>query len=156
MKQQGFTLIELMMVIAIIGTLAAIAIPAYTHYLYRAKVVEGLVLAEEAKQAVSEYYAWYGMVPANNDAVHLGATDNFAGAYVTGVQIENGAIHIAFDGKAFNTGDSLLIITLRPSFSASDSTLWQCGYAAGLANAKLSGDNRTTMPRHYLPPVCQS
>ena len=73
--QQGFTLIELMIVVAIIGILAAVAIPAYQDYTIRAQVSEGLTLAGQAKSAVSEYYSEHGAWPnGNEDNVTCGMT----------------------------------------------------------------------------------
>ena len=79
-KQQGFTLIELMIVVAIIGILAAIAIPAYQDYTIRAQVSEGLSLASGAKAAVSEYYQDRGIMPADNLSAGLATANTIAGS----------------------------------------------------------------------------
>ena len=90
-KQQGFTLIELMIVVAIIGILAAIAIPAYQDYTIRAQVSEGLNLAGGAKAAVSEYTMDTGEFPADNLEAGMSAATTISGKYVTGVDVEDGA-----------------------------------------------------------------
>src|SRR5882724_12787447 len=83
--QKGFTLIELMIVVAIIGILAAIAIPAYQDYTIRSQVTEGLSLASAVKAGVAEFYANYGSWPA--DLTALGYTSNPSGKYVTSVTV---------------------------------------------------------------------
>ncbi len=88
-KQQGFTLIELMIVVAIIGILAAIAIPAYQDYTIRAQVSEGLSLAGGAKAAVSEYTMDVGRYPTTNLLAGLSAANTIRGKYVT--QVNNNA-----------------------------------------------------------------
>src|SRR4051812_34337008 len=92
--QKGFTLIELMIVVAIIGILAAIAIPAYQDYTVRSQVTEGLNLASDMKAAVAETYAQSGQWPTNNVAV--GITGVKSGKYVGAVAINTGTIDITF------------------------------------------------------------
>ena len=86
-KQQGFTLIELMIVVAIIGILAAIAIPAYQDYTIRAQVSEGLNLSGGAKAAVTEYFQDRGAMPADNTEAGLAASGDIQGKYVSDVDV---------------------------------------------------------------------
>ena len=97
--QKGFTLIELMIVVAIIGILAAIAIPAYQDYTIRAQVTEGLNLSGPLKAAIAESYANNGTWPADMTALGL-TTTSITGKYVTAVIVTNGAITITYGNKA--------------------------------------------------------
>src|SRR5210317_2144897 len=95
-KQQGFTLIELMIVVAIIGILAAIAIPAYQDYTIRAQVSEGLNLSGGAKAAVTEFYQDRGIMPTDNTEAGIAAFGEIQGNYVSQVQVEDGIITVTY------------------------------------------------------------
>ncbi|ENX9526417.1 pilin, partial [Neisseria gonorrhoeae] len=90
--QKGFTLIELMIVIAIVGILAAVALPAYQDYTARAQVSEAILLAEGQKSAVTEYYLNHGKWPENNDSAGVASSDKIKGKYVESVTVENGVV----------------------------------------------------------------
>ncbi len=123
-KQQGFTLIELMIVVAIIGILAAIAIPAYQDYTIRAQVSEGLNLAGGAKAAVSEYTMDSGLFPSDNPEAGLSAAASINGKYVTSVTNASGLLTVAYGNSAHTT---LAAGTLQLSAATSaGSVQWIC------------------------------
>jgi type IV pilus assembly protein PilA len=165
--QKGFTLIELMIVVAIIGILAAIAIPAYQDYTIRAQVTEGLNLAGAVKAAVAEDFASEGQWPI--DLVDAGivnaanAATPPSGKYVTGVTIVNpGTIRITYGGQA-NSAIAAGLVDLRPGLSANNDVVWECGYlaVAGLnyttpgAGGNTSAARASTVLRKYLPSSCR-
>jgi type IV pilus assembly protein PilA len=156
--QKGFTLIELMIVVAIIGILAAIAIPAYQDYTIRAQVTEGLNLAADLKAAVAEEYASTGAWPALNTDV--GITNVKSGKYVTAVEIDAGTINITFGNQA-NSNLATHVLSLKPMVSANDDVIWVCGTAAvpNGAVAAASGDSgadATDVTAKYLPKTCRA
>lgn len=121
-KQQGFTLIELMIVVAIIGILAAIAIPRYQDYTKRAHVVEGLQLAGSAKMAVTEYFSSEGVWPTDNATAGLPTANQISGNAVKSVGVgTNGVITVTFNNKV--TDDATLQLT--PT-NGSGSLTWDC------------------------------
>lgn len=123
-KQQGFTLIELMIVVAIIGILAAIAIPAYRDYTVRAKVSEGLQTAAGAKAAVSETYLSTGTLPGTNTAAGLVAPTSITGNNVTSVDVNaNGAIQITYANDSAIAASTLV---MTPSTASAGSVVWNC------------------------------
>jgi type IV pilus assembly protein PilA len=130
-KQQGFTLIELMIVVAIIGILAAIAIPAYQDYTIRAQVSEGINLASGAKSAISEYFMDSGNLPSSN--AEAGLEPTITGNYVTGVVVGAGGVVTVSYGNQANTAIGGLNLTLSPVTSAG-SVAWTC--AAGTLASK--------------------
>jgi type IV pilus assembly protein PilA len=139
--QKGFTLIELMIVVAIIAILAAIAIPAYQNYLIRTQVSEGAVLTDGAKTAVAEYYSNTGKFPSTNASAGLASSTSIVGKYVTGVVAANtGLITATFGGQA-NTAISGKTFVLSPSTSGG-SIAWHC--------------HGSSVDPKYLPSSCRN
>ena len=124
--QKGFTLIDLMIVVAIIGILAAVAIPAYQDYTKRAHVAEGLNLASAAKVAVTEYYSSQGAWPADNTAAGLATATAIAGNAVKSVTVLAGVITVVYNAKVENDK----VIVLKP-LDANGSITWTCNTLAG-------------------------
>jgi type IV pilus assembly protein PilA len=151
--QKGFTLIELMIVIAIIGILAAIAIPAYQNYTIRAQVTEGLTLADGWKTAIAEYYANTGNWPAVGN---LTGTTNSIGKYESSVTVKtSGVIEITYGGQA-NAKLSGEILDLVPYTNANNDVLWQCGNATAPSGTSSGGTNSSNVSAQYLPTSCHS
>ena len=132
-KQQGFTLIELMIVVAIIGILAAIAIPAYQDYTIRAQVSEGLSLSSGAKAAVAEFFQDSGNWPSNNTEAGLGVSTTIKGKYTTGLVVTGtgsaGIITVTY-GNTANTAiaGKTLTLTSQDNIGAIE---WTCAAGSG-------------------------
>jgi type IV pilus assembly protein PilA len=145
-EQKGFTLIELMIVVAIIGILAAIAIPAYQDYTIRAQVTEGLNLASDLKASIGEVYADRGSgtgITNTSGAYGLPLPAYKAGKYVSGITVTNGAISIAYNTTVSNSKIRTSVLTLVPQPNPNSDIVWYCGGA------------NTTMPSKYLPASCR-
>ncbi|HFB3248862.1 TPA: pilin, partial [Neisseria gonorrhoeae] len=133
--QKGFTLIELMIVIAIVGILAAVALPAYQDYTARAQVSEAILLAEGQKSAVTEYYLNNGEWPENNDSAGVASSDKIKGKYVKEVKVENGVVTATMASSNVNKeiqGKKLSLWAKREDGSVK----WFCGQPVQRADAK--------------------
>ena len=136
--QQGFTLIELMIVVAIVGILAAVALPAYQDYTARAQMSEAMTLASGAKAAVTEYYGDKGKWPTANESAGLATATGIKGKYVTQVAATGGTI-VATIGTNAATGIKNKTLTLSAITNAG-SIDWKC---------KSSAEGK------YLPSTCR-
>jgi type IV pilus assembly protein PilA len=143
--QKGFTLIELMIVVAIIAILAAIAIPAYQNYLIRAQVSEGTVLTDGVKTAVAEYYSNHGGWPTDNTAAGIPTNaGSISGKYVSQVLVSGGVITATFGTTQVNSAISGDTFILSPTNNGG-SIAWTCN----------STVNVQTVPAKYLPSSCR-
>ncbi|MCV6725450.1 pilin [Neisseria meningitidis] len=157
--QKGFTLIELMIVIAIVGILAAVALPAYQDYTARAQVSEAILLAEGQKSAVTEYYLNHGIWPGDNSSAGVASSSTIKGKYVKSVEVKNGVVTAEMKSSGVNKeiqGKKLSLWAKRQDGSVK----WFCGQPVtrtaadsddvAAANGKTA-DNINTK---HLPSTC--
>ena len=160
--QKGFTLIELMIVIAIIGILAAIAIPAYQNYVVRAQVSEGASLIGGVESAVDENYANTGQWAKSNKAI--GITKAISGQYVSSVSLTNpGQITVTYSDvapQAANSSINGLTVVWTAYTSPNGDVAWECNThlaaaPATAASTPTEGTVGTAGSQSYLPTICQ-
>jgi type IV pilus assembly protein PilA len=158
--QKGFTLIELMIVIAIIGILAAIAIPAYQNYIIRSQVTEGLSLADNYETAVAEFYQNNGTFPAGVSVAGSSTTIPMPGAsvgkYVSAVTVDaSGNIKIAYGGSQASTKlPATLLLYLNVGTNTNGDVAWVCGTQVAPTGVTLNTAGTTNIPAQYLPSSC--
>ncbi|HFC8876997.1 TPA: pilin [Neisseria meningitidis] len=159
--QKGFTLIELMIVIAIVGILAAVALPAYQDYTARAQVSEAILLAEGQKSAVTEYYLNHGIWPANNNSAGVATSTDIKGKYVQKVEVAKGVITAQMASSNVNNeikGKKLSLWAKRQNGSVK----WFCGQPVQRADTATNNDavtaatdNNGKINTKHLPSTCR-
>nr|WP_101141804.1 pilin [Neisseria meningitidis] len=160
--QKGFTLIELMIVIAIVGILAAVALPAYQDYTARAQVSEAILLAEGQKSAVTEYYLNHGIWPANNNSAGVASSSTIKGKYVKEVEVNNGVVTATMLSSGVNKeiqGKKLSLWAKRQDGSVK----WFCGQPVERDKADKADDGVTAatdktagkIDTKHLPSTCR-
>lgn len=154
---QGFTLIELMVVVTIIGILSAMAIPAYQVYIQRSEMVDAFAMASEIKDKINQYHKEQLAFPLNNNIAGVPEPEQLIGNRITRVTVESGAIHIKLGNKASQPLQGK-VLTYRPAVvigSPTSPISWLCGYDEPVAGMKAVGLNKTDVDNKLLPSVCR-
>ncbi|HEZ6118092.1 TPA: pilin [Neisseria meningitidis] len=158
--QKGFTLIELMIVIAIVGILAAVALPAYQDYTARAQVSEAILLAEGQKSAVTEYYLNHGIWPGDNSSAGVATSSEIKGKYVEKVEVAKGVITATMLSTGVNKeiqGKKLSLWAKRQAGSVK----WFCGQPVTRTGTTTNNDEVTAasdnekIDTKHLPSTCR-
>lgn len=156
-KQNGFTLIELMIVVAIIGILGSMALPTYQSRIIRAQISEGVAITDHVKKGITEYYLKSHTFPADNAQAGLPKSTYLIGNYITEIEVAQGAIHVHL-GNRINAHVKGKILTFRPAVVENSPTspiAWVCGEAQAVPGMKAVGDNKTNVPPLFLEMDCR-
>lgn len=157
-KIQGFSLLELMVVLAIIAILAMVAVPSSVSATAKDQVKESLEIVEKLKVPVESFNRAMHTMPVDNAAASLPAADKLLGNYVTSIELENGAFHILFGGKAVKPlqGKMLTVRAISVVDSPVSPASWVCGYSIIPKGMEARGENRSNVPFGLLPVSCRN
>jgi type IV pilus assembly protein PilA len=157
-RRDGFTLMEMMVVVAIICILALIAMPSYLDQIVRKQIVDAVPLADIAKTPIAVSWATAQSFPHDNASAGLPPADKIVNNFISAVSVQDGAIHIAF-GNSANALIKGKILSIRAAV-VDDAPIvpvaWVCGNAAGPGKMTIKGENKTNIPAAYLPLNCRA
>jgi type IV pilus assembly protein PilA len=153
----GFSVIEMMVVVAIIGILAMIAIPSSMGRIVKEQVVAAMPLADIAKEPIAALWRATKTLPADNNETGLPASEKIVSNFVRDVEVQNGVVHMTFGNKAHpQIKDKIL--SFRPAVIEESQIVpvsWVCGNAKAPDQMKVMGENRTNVANDYLPQLCR-
>jgi type IV pilus assembly protein PilA len=157
-RRRGFTLMEMMVVVAIIAILATLAIPGNLNRRIMDEITSAVPLADIAKPPIALGWAAAQEFPADNASAGLPSADKIVNTYINAVAVQNGAIQITF-GNSANSLIAGKVLTLRPAV-VEDAPIvpitWICGNASAPDKMTIKGENKTSVPVIYLPFNCRS
>lgn len=153
----GFTAIEMMVVVAILGILAMIAIPSSLSRIVKEQIVAAMPLADVAKTPIAASWTLSKTLPADNAAAGLPSHDKVVNNFVSDVEVQNGVIHMTFGNKAHPQIKGK-ILSIRPAVIEESQLVpvtWVCGNAKAPEKMTLMGENKTNVNPDYLPYLCR-
>ena len=156
-QHSGFTLIEMLMVVAVLAILALLALPSYQGKVVRDQIVEGSALANLAKGPIAAQWSATKTLPVDNASIALPQADKIVNNFVSALAVQDGAIHITYGNRA-NGNLKNKILTLRPAVVTDAPVVpvtWVCGFASAPNKMTAMGDNKTTISKEYLPLNCR-
>jgi type IV pilus assembly protein PilA len=157
-RNAGFSIVEMMVVIGVVATLALMTLPSYLEKSVRDQVIEALPLADIAKPPLAASWTLVQSFPADNAGAGLPAADKIVSNYISSVSVQDGAIHLTFGNKASNSirGKFLTIRAAVVEDSPIVPVAWVCGNSAVPDKMAVKGMNKTNIPPLFLPLKCRS
>ena len=154
----GFTLVEMMVVVAVIAILALMAVPSFQDQIVRDQINNALPLADIGKTPVAVSWAVAQSFPADNAAAGLPPANKIVNNYISSVLVQDGALHVTFGNRANRLLDGK-VLTIRPAVVEDAPVVpvtWVCGYAEAPDKMTVKGENKTNISANFLPFTCRA